>query len=200
MTNILISVPSGDMLHADFSMSLLNLTLYSFQNKIHVGVSNPRFSLVQIGRCEAVKSALSMNIEYLMFLDSDMVFPSDTLVRLASHGLPVVCCDASTRREPFQNVLMKTDGAKIDHSKNNPNLIEVMGASAACMLIRKDVLEKIKEPYFHVTFNHKNEYLGEDYYFSNKVRQAGYSIYCDTKLSKQIGHIGNKTYYVNQGE
>jgi len=192
---VLIAIPSGEMVHTDFLMSLLNLSLHSLMNGVQVGVVNPRFSLVQIGRCDAVEHALKMGVNWLFFLDSDMTFPKETLTELLKHDKDVVCCDASTRKAPFKNVVTKLDGEPISYKEDNPHLIELKGGSTACMLIKTSVLKKISKPYFHVEWD-GDKYLGEDYYFSKKITDAGCEVFCDTQLSRSIGHIGLNVYGV----
>ena len=194
-TNVLIAVPSSDLIHTDFSMALLNLSLHSLMNGVQIGVVNPRFSLVQIGRCDSVEHALKMGVNWLFFIDSDMTFPADTLIKLLAHDKDVVCCDASTRRLPLHNVVTKLNGESINYKEDNPHLIELKGGSTACMLIKTSILKNMTKPHFHVEWD-GDKYLGEDYYFTKKITDCGSKVYCDTKLSRSIGHIGIKTYGV----
>ena len=90
------------------------------------------------------------------------------------------------------------DGNKLPHAETlDPKIVEVKGVSCACLLIDQKVMDRLPEPPFMVTWNGKR-FLGEDYYFGNEVRKAGFKIYCDMLLSRRIGHIGLKTYYVPQ--
>lgn len=200
---VAIGIPSGDMIHADFSMSLINLCLHSLARGIQCAIINPRFSLVEIARNELVQDAFNVGADYLLTLDSDMTFPAETLVRLLSHKKAVVCTDAKRRREPFTSVLTGMDGKPLDFSKpipaNDP-LVEVRGGSNAVCLVKMDTFKKMKAPYYLVTYNEKSDkFLGEDYFFSNKLRQAGFRIYCDSYLSQYIGHNGTKAFYLNSG-
>ena len=36
--------------------------------------------------------------------------------------------------------------------------------------------------------------LGEDYYFCERAREAGFEIWCDGDLSRELAHIGQKAY------
>lgn len=194
---VLIGVPSGDMIHTDFAMNLVTMCMTTQVKGIRVGVVNPKFSLVQVGRCDIIATAKQLKADKVFFLDSDMLFPPETLLRLLSHNLPIVGCDALRRREPFTPVVMGMDGKPLNHTPEIETLVELKGGSQACQLIDMSVFEKLKEPYFHVEWNEDTKsFLGEDYYFSNKVRAAGFKIMCDTKLSQFIGHIGVKPYYL----
>lgn len=196
---VVIGIPSGEMLHTDFAMALTNLCLKSWMAGIHCIIVSQKSSIVEVGRCEIVASAKQLNADKLLFLDSDMTFPADLLTRLLSHDKPVVGCDASQKRAPFETVIAGMDGKKLDHAGRaplDPPLVEVKGASCACQLVDMAVLRKLPEPPFMVTWNGKS-FLGEDYYFSNAIRKAGFKIYVDMPLSKKIGHIGMKTFFIN---
>lgn len=66
------------------------------------------------------------------------------------------------------------------------DLIEKDGCGLHFTLIRRDVIEAIREPY-HVMLGKTG--AGEDFYFCKKVRQAGFPIYFD--LSVHTGHCLN---------
>jgi len=195
---VAIGVPSNDMVHTDFTMCLINLCMYSFMNNVHVCVISQRSSIIEVGRCEIAAVALQTGAEKLLTLDSDMTFPPNTLIELIRKNKDIICCDAKRRRPPYTSVLCDTEGKPLDHSIRLPALVEVAGGSSACQLVDLNVFRKIKEPYYKVEFNDKKEFLGEDYYFSNKVRKAGYAVFCDTVLSKQIGHIGVKEHKIGE--
>ncbi len=62
-------------------------------------------------------------------------------------------------------------------------LIDIDGCGMHCTMIRRDVLEKLREPYFV----HDESVAGEDFYFCRKVREAGFKICFDTSI--HTGHI-----------
>lgn len=194
--NVLISVPSNDMVHADFSMDLVNMCVLSALNGIFIAAISEKSSIVEVGRTRIAVAALNINPDYLFTVDSDMRFPPDTLLQLLKHKKDIVCCDAVKRREPHTQVIKGLDNKPIDYNNTEP-LVEIKGGSTACKLIKIDVLRQLDPPYYAVTWEGIN-YTGEDRYFSEKVKKAGFKIYCDTRLSLNIGHIGTKTYYIKK--
>jgi len=69
------------------------------------------------------------------------------------------------------------------------DLVEVDACGMGCMLIKKSVFEKLEEPYFQYTPRSKTSLQkGEDYYFCEKAKDAGFKIFCDTSVI--CGHIG----------
>lgn len=196
---VAIGIPSGDLLHAEFAMSLVNLCIHSISRGIHVAIINQKGSLLEISRNQIVQSAFEINADYLLTLDSDMVFPAATLQRLLSHKKDIVCADATRRRDPIETVLIGLDGKKLNHENSDKSspLIPVKGGSNAVCLMNMNVFRKIKPPHYLVQYNQKTgEFLSEDFYFTNVARQAGFTFYCDSYLSQFIGHTGAKTYYL----
>jgi GT2 family glycosyltransferase len=63
------------------------------------------------------------------------------------------------------------------------DLLEVDGCGFHFVLIRRDVVEALKPPYFQFM---GSTTAGEDYFFCRKVKEAGFPIYLD--LSVQTGH------------
>lgn len=198
---VAVGVPSGDMIHADFSMALINLTLTSVYNGIQVAIINQKSSVIEMGRATIVEQAKDINADYLLFLDSDMMFPPNLLVELINQqkteNKKVICCDAVRRRPPFTQVVKDIKGKHIDYDKIPKRLVELKGGTSAIQLIDMSVFEMMERPYFLVTWNDaEQEYLGEDYYFTKRLSKFGIKMYCDTFLSRKIIHIGTKNYMI----
>ena len=62
-----------------------------------------------------------------------------------------------------------------------------------CLLIRMRVFDKIPKPWFSTRIEGE-KIQGEDYYFCDRAREAGFEIWCDGDLSREIGHIGQAVY------
>jgi len=156
-------------------------------------------------RNNMVKKALECDCTDIWMADTDQIYPKDTLVKLFSHNLPVVCGKVHRRYPPFDPILYQKTKWKYkffdtprDKWKNG-ELIEVEATGAACMLIRSEVFEKVEQPWFRVLRpNKRRDYpVGEDIYFWVNVRKAGYRIFVDTSI--EVGHIAsltiNKNFY-----
>jgi hypothetical protein len=69
------------------------------------------------------------------------------------------------------------------------------------MLIKMHVFEKIERPYFAEPVWPGTDFPeGEDIYFIRRVREAGFQVWCDIDISKTLGHIGSKEYYISTEE
>ena len=195
---ILIGVPCGTMIHGAMAMDLVAMVTKTMLSGYHVAVVKQEGSIIEVSRNEMIETALAFGADYLFTVDSDMRFPPDTLLTLIAHNKSVVCCDASRRRSPFTSVVKTYDGNRIDYHKEElPELLKLKDGTSACTLIKTEVFKKLEPPYYAVEWEGKS-FLGEDYYFTRKLRKAGIMVWCDTKLSLQIGHIGEKTYFINK--
>lgn len=185
-----IVVPSGEMVHADFSISLAQIA--GFTNRaaptLKTAIVNPRSSLVQRGRHIGVIDSMKINADKILFLDSDMLFPYNTLMRLLAHKKPIVGADYLTRREPFHGTAKDVTGQCFDHTKLS-GLAEAKYLATGCLLVDTEVFRKIGEPYFNVAWVN-GDFMGEDYNFCEQARALGYPLYCDLDLSKEIAHYG----------
>ena len=66
---------------------------------------------------------------------------------------------------------------------SDDDLIPIDGSGAHFIMVRRDVIEAIPEPWFRCT----KQLAGEDFDFSRKVKAAGFPMYAD--LSVYSGHI-----------
>lgn len=193
---VAICVPSGDMVHTDFAMCLVNLVSYSFAMGLDLVMVNSKSSHIDMGRHSCIKSALTTGADYVLFLDSDMTFPHDTLYKLLAHGHDIVGAAAVRRRPP--HTLVHTEFADDDGRQVPPTLgnapRQVARVGTACLLVRLSVFKVIPEPWFDSRWDAKAmQRISEDNAFCDDARRMGFPVYLDPGL--RIGHIGCQTFY-----
>lgn len=185
---IALGIPSMDMCHTDFAMSLAMLV----SNSSHeLGIINEKTSVIQKGRHTIVERALELGADKILFLDTDMVFPRDTIDRLIARDKLIVGCNASTRTAPFKSTAKDLDGKYVDIKSDMITKVGYLGTG--CLLVDMEVFKKIGKPYFDIKWNDV-DFLNEDYNFCVRAREEGYDIWCDTKMSKEIVHLGQARY------
>lgn len=203
---ILISWPSPDMLHADFCVRLATLCLYSANRGLLVGVHNVKTTLVEIGRGIQAWEALRLNASHVLFLDSDMVVPPHTLIQLLQRNKDIVGVTYCQRRSPrgltheslHSDYQMPTDPRE--------EVFEVKSLGFGCVLIRTDVFRKIPRPWFKVEYpggvqeNGADYHRSEDRTFCDRAREAGFKVWCDAALSREVQHCGQFEYGLEHAE
>ena len=187
---VALGVPSGDMVHADFMMALIQM-LWASQSGARTMVLNFKGSAISFSRNMIVEMALasSVPVDYLMFVDSDMVFPPETLLRLLQSGRPIVGATYARRKEPFEALgRLKATGRDISLG----GLHEADALPAGMLLVKMGVFRQVKKPWFVETYDYDKEpwFASEDYGFCAKAKAAGIPMWCDLTLSTAIGHIG----------
>lgn len=183
---VAIVVPSGDTVHAQFMISLVSLVQHSSRVGIETVIINPRSSLIATGRQLGVDAACGRECSHILWLDSDMVFPSRTLIDLLSEAKPIIGCTYVRRQLPATLVHRELGG--IEPFVGN-GVREVESLPSGCLLVETSVYSG-ERPYYRCSYENGRE-IGEDVWFTRQARAAGHSIWLHADLSRAIGHIGS---------
>lgn len=194
---IAVTYLAPDMVHALFCQSLASMAMYSIAQGIGMGVNISQSSVVDIGRGVQVHECLRHAPTHLLFLDSDMRFPSDTLARLLRRDKDIVGCTYSQRRSP-RGYTHRSVGNDFAVPSNDVEIFPVNSLGLGCVLIRANVFRRMTRPWFKTIIevdkptnkDGSDAYTSEDIYFFNAARANGYEVWCDWQLSQQIGHVG----------
>lgn len=193
--SVAICFPSGDMVHADFAMSLAGLC--SESRHVHTTLINTKSSIVAEARNRGVELAREFHATHLLFLDSDMTFPRTTLQRLLAHDVEIVGATYPRRVPPYA-VLGAAEEPAV--SAADGTLMRMRHLPTGCLMIRMSVFDQISRPHFRFLFDETTGVIiGEDYNFCDRAQEAGFAIWCDTALSFELGHIGQQVFRLQTG-
>lgn len=198
---ILIAVPCMDQVAAPFAHSLANLTAHGIQGT-EISVWFNIGSLIYMSRDELARMALYNGADLVMWLDSDMTFPRDTMERLLAHidaGADMATGVYYRRKKPYSPTIytyLEIDPEKMTASWEELHTIhvkepfEVSGAGFGCVLMKAEVLATV----FARTGNMFAPIIGigEDLSFCWRARKCGYRIIADPSIP--LGHVGTKIY------
>lgn len=165
---------------------------YCLLKGIRHGLVNSKCSLVEVGRNNIVAAAQQIEATHLLFLDSDMMIPPQTLERLMSHGKAIVGATYTKRRGPFDLTHRELDGGP--GQLTGAALREVSRIATGCLLIDMKVFEKLTKPYFPVMWSPEGECISEDNVFCDRAREQGFSVWLDMDLSREVQHLGQYSY------
>lgn len=192
---VLIAIPSMDQVPAHFRQSLAML-----QKEGECYISFQIGSLVYTSRNKLGETAIGLGTDYVLWLDSDMVFPPDLLVRmlktLNDNDLDILTGVYFRRVAPFTPVLfdemeLTETGSRHTEFETLPRdeLFEVGACGFGCVLIKTEVIADVLARTGDL-FTPVNG-VGEDICFCIRRRDCGYKIIADPSIP--LGHIGHRT-------
>jgi hypothetical protein len=128
-----------------------------------------------------------------------MLIPPTTLENLIAADKDIISALYFQRKPPYRPVvcmMKKDEGYRLlDFVKLN-TILDVDIVGFGCVLIKREVFEKLKERNYSTFFNFKNisseaeEQLNEDMTFCENARKEGFKIHLDTSIvCKHIGEI-----------
>lgn len=168
-------------------------------------------------RDSAVALARQEGHSHILFLDGDMVWPTDLLQRiLAHHDKGIVGGLYCLKQAPYSPVALRDhhrkDGSQVDQFhftlEYETDLVEVDVLGMGCTLVPTAVFDAIGE---RPWFEYKNDDAGwprvtEDVPFCLKAKAAGYKVYLDPTIkcghvtSQVIDERWHKRYQASQAE
>ena len=199
-----ILIPTRDFVNSGFAFDLARLvgyTIGSSDNKVVIYSSSG--TLLSSQRQDLARDAVEAGCTHTMWLDSDMRFPKDTILRLLERDTPIVCANYAKRRFPTEPIAVKKnvlgeDAEKINRvytEEDSTGLVEVDYCGMGVMLVQSQVYKKMEYPWFAIPWVPAAEdYIGEDVWFCRRAYENGFKTYVDQDLSKEVHHIGTFEY------
>jgi hypothetical protein len=199
-TSVSILVPTRDTVYSHFSHSLGNLIKTTTQMGINTHLFFDSSTILINQRERLIEQAIEVKSEWVLWLDSDMMFPSTTLLRLLAHKQDIVACNYMKRSFPFKSVAFTNtnDWESWVPLQSEEELVTVEAIGMGCVLMKTSIFQKLSKPYFEYTYQHQTkDWGGEDFTLFKKLNKLGYQVKVDTNLSNEIYHIGTYAYGKN---
>lgn len=138
-----------------------------------------------------VKKFLDSENDYLLQIDDDVV-PEKNPLELIEYAKDIIACPAPIYQYGVRWNCYRLDKEKywvpVDISKEK-GLIEVDAVGSGCILIKRNVLEKIKKPFERLFDEVGIEQMGLDLYFSKKAKEKSFNIY--VSVDHKCSHYKN---------
>ena len=192
MGKTLIAVPRMDSVPTRFRQSLAML-----RKEGEVALAFQVGSLIYTSRNRLRQTAIKMGVDYVFWLDSDMVFPPDTLEKmiqtLEGNNLDILSGVYFRRVAPYTPVLYdEMDDTGVDYTEFDSipdGLFKIGACGFGCVLMRTSVLIDVLAT--HLDLFTPLARAGEDISFCIRARQCGYELWADPSIP--LGHVGHRT-------
>lgn len=190
----IVAVPCTGVVPTEFMVNLLQL-----KKSENIDFVVTIDSLVYVARNNIAKAAIEKNADRILWLDSDVICPTDTLIRLSKHmddGLDYVSGIYFTRQFPVEPLLYSAvNGEKTENGYHfsaeklydyGETLSECAGTGFGCVMTTVSLLKKVTDKFGSPFMPIAN--LGEDLSFCWRCSQLGEKLYYDPSI--KCGHVG----------
>lgn len=196
---ILIGIPARDTVYQYTYDSIINLDISDLDVSVHHSIG---YGIAQ-SRNKLADYAIEKGFSHILYLDDDVVLPSDALKNLLEHNREAVFGYYPRRSkkgiyEGYVSVYKMGESSytkkfsekELKESRENGEyLLRIHGGGMGCSLIKSSVFDKLDFPYFkYIEYpGSKRNVLGEDLYFCNQLKSAQIPIFVDTRVG--CGHV-----------
>ena len=180
---IVIGVPTTGSIKTETVESLIGL-IGASDYEIHFFTKTGCF--IHDNRRLLVDEAKFINADYLLFIDSDIIVPTDTLTRLLAHNKMIIGVNSKKRFLPLTSTV---------RGEISEELFKCESVGTGCILINMKVFDIIDRPYFwyeDTSTQFISDFIGEDIWFCRQAERKGIEIWCDPTI--KVGHIGDYIY------
>lgn len=134
---------------------------------------------IEFNRNKIVDDLLKGDFTHLFFLDADTIPPTGTIARLLKHDKDIVSALEIYQLEGklIWNYQLLTE----DEDLSSP-LIKVEGASSSCILMKRQVFEKMEWPWYEMQYTRDSKFTGDDFYFCHKAAKLGFETWVDRSI------------------
>lgn len=143
-----------------------------------------------------VNEAIKNGGTHILFVDSDMIFPEDTIKRLLAHKKEIIGVKYKKREFPVKWLFeplgeeSETEIFKVKYTGMGLILIELSVFKSTFKPLGAPSAQHPRgNPWFSFGRNSEGALvMGEDIWFCNVARDAGYDVWVDPTI--KVGHIG----------
>lgn len=184
---IAIGIPTVGLVHWRFAADLMSLQIPMSAQviwQVRTMIDTARNML-------AMKALENVTVSHILMLDDDMTFEHDFLLKLLAHDVDIVGGLAFKRTPDYHPCVYKKKEGTNNYLPVLPRVfqeVDIVGTGG--ILIKREVFEKLKYPYFETYFDKENpdKHFSVDFDFCMKAKKAGFKIFVDPEA--QMGHIG----------
>jgi len=195
-SNVVICVPTNGLVHSRFTYCLVRAITYTQNKGIPVTLEMDEGTVLSNQRQALQDRAIDeLKAEHILWLDSDMTFPPNVIIRLLKHKKDVICATYSKRVPPFHPTAFQSINPVRPVDLNHNGLEVVKYAGMGCMLVKASIIDHLPSPHYPLQWDAQAHcWHGEDMGFCDQLDKEGIKLYCDLQLSREIGHVGQQEF------
>ncbi len=190
---VTIACPTNRGINGQTMQCLLELVVHGGYD-FHIIVPEEGYTIAE-NRNYIAHQALKNNSEYLLMIDDDMTFPSDTLDTLIANKKDICGVAYHPRSETGQitKYLDETHIIKLEENDDPKykKTFKCYATGTGIILIRCEIFKKIPRPWFEFSYHETGQCKqGEDWYFCIKAKKYKFKTWSDPTI--KVGHLGEK--------
>ena len=216
--NIFFATPCyGGMVTDQFFLSMFRVSQTFMQHGINFRITTLRNeSLITRGRNILTAMFLESDCSHLMFIDADIEFQADDLLRMMAYDKPIMAAAYPKKALPIQYAInFKFINQEKKQIRIENGAVEVLDASTGFFLVKREVVEKMMQAYPELHYRNDsnidekfnkycysffdtihdpedNRYLSEDYTFCRRWQKLGGEIWLDPNT--KLNHVGTYSF------
>lgn len=147
---VAICMPSRENIVSKTTMCLVSVVSDMVVAGIPTAVLNQEGSMISGQRNDLVDRALGMGADYLMWIDADMTFPRDAIIRLLRRGKDIVGASYCRRVPPYESLgaLEPIPGG----AEPTTGVVKAKYMPGGMMLIKASVYRALPYPWYFETY------------------------------------------------
>ena len=193
---VALCVPSAkETWRAKMAVCFSDLRMYSASKGVQTIAMSLPCSGIATARNILVRTALGTSATHIMWIDDDMKFPADGLVKLLSHGKDAVGTFYNRKLPPYSTAGHLLESTDEDIRAGGLHRADIM--PSGFFLVNRRVYETLGAPWYSerhdpTRANEANPYglIGEDTNFTFSCIKAGIDVWCDVDLTYYMVHLG----------
>ena len=115
--HVVIATPTGDLCHTAYTASLVQMVAHTMmvaKDELQLSFLQYGLSILPMARQFLAVRAMEMEATHMLWIDSDMQFPPDLLLRMARHDQPLVAANCMARRAPYAITAIAWQADKVE--------------------------------------------------------------------------------------
>jgi hypothetical protein len=193
---VCILTPCDDTVKTEFAASLVDMVMHTLmsgpENLEGLAVQAFGSTILPYSREQLAECAIRTESTHMLWIDSDMKFPKDMLLRFLRRDEKIIGINAMSRRVPYRNCAQTDPATPLVTTDESSGLEKVYRMGFGVLWVETAIVKAMPVPRFDFEYiPDLKAWRGEDFVFFERAREQGHDFYVDHDLSKEVFHMGS---------